>query len=63
LEQESCEADGNKAEFHGQPQVAYDEAPIGNYLELEGPEKWIDEVAARLGRSPQDYIMSTYLAL
>jgi adenylate cyclase class 2 len=56
-------AEGNKTDFHGQPQVAYDETPIGNYLELEGSEKWIDEVAARLGYSRQDYITSTYLAL
>ena len=56
-------AEGEKADLHGLPQVAYDETPIGNYLELEGPEKWIDEVAARLGYSPQDYITSTYLAL
>lgn len=45
------------------PLVAYDETPIGNYLELEGPEKWIDKVATRLGYLPQDYLTSTYLAL
>jgi adenylate cyclase class 2 len=56
-------AEGEKADFHGLPQVAYDETPIGNYLELEGPEKWIDAVATRLGYSPQDYITSNYLAL
>jgi adenylate cyclase class 2 len=56
------QTEGNKAD-HGLSQVAYDETPVGNYLELEGPEKWIDEVATRLGYSPQDYITSTYLAL
>ena len=56
-------AEGNKADFHGLPQVAHDETPIGNYLELEGPEKWIDQVATRLGYSRQDYISSSYLAL
>jgi len=56
-------AEGTRADFHGLPQVAYDETPIGNYLELEGPEKWIDEIAAQLGYSPQDYITSTYLEL
>jgi adenylate cyclase class 2 len=56
-------APGEKADLHGLPQVAYDETPIGDYLELEGPEKWIDAVATRLGYSPQDYIASTYLAL
>jgi len=54
---------GHRADSHELAQVAYDETPIGNYLELEGPEKWIDEVATRLGYSPQDYITSTYLAL
>ena len=56
-------AGGNRAGLHGSPLVAYDETPIGNYLELEGPEKWIDKVATRLGYSPRDYITSTYLAL
>ena len=56
-------AAGNRADFHGLPQVAYDETPVGNYLELEGPEMWIDKVATRLGYSPKDYITSTYLAL
>ena len=56
-------AEGNKTDLHGLPQVAYDETPIGNYLELEGPEKWIDEVATRLEYSRQDYITSSYLAL
>jgi adenylate cyclase class 2 len=56
-------AAGNRADSHELPLVAYDETPIGNYLELEGPDKWIDQVATRLGYSPQDYITSTYLAL
>jgi len=52
-----------QANFHGLPQVAYDETPIGSYLELEGPVRWIDRVASRLGYSPQDYITATYLGL
>jgi len=56
------QAEGNEAD-HGLPQVAYDETPIGNYLELEGPEEWIDAVATRLGYSRQDYIANNYLAL
>jgi hypothetical protein len=55
-------AEGSETD-HGLPQVAYDETPIGNYLELEGPRKWIDAVATRLGYSRRDYITSTYLAL
>jgi adenylate cyclase class 2 len=45
------------------PQAVFDETPIGNYLELEGPAKWIDRVASRLGFSPRDYITATYRAL
>ena len=56
-------AAGMRAPLHGSPQVAYDETPIGIYLELEGPAKWIDKVASRLGYSPRDYITATYLAL
>jgi len=56
-------AEGSRGGLHGLPQVAYDETPVGNYLELEGPEKWIDEVAAQLGYSPRNYIVSTYLEL
>ena len=59
----SIYAQANKADLHGLPQVAYDETPIGNYLELEGPEKWIDAVATWLGYSRQDYITSSYLTL
>jgi adenylate cyclase class 2 len=56
-------AASGKADSHELPQVAYDETPIGNYLELEGPEEWIDEVATGLGYSPQDYIARSYLTL
>jgi adenylate cyclase class 2 len=56
-------AEDTRVDLRGLPQVAYDETPIGNYLELEGPEKWIDEVATHLGYSPQEYITSTYLDL
>ena len=52
-----------QASFHAAPQAAFDETPIGNYLELEGPAKWIDRVASRLGYSPRDYITATYLSL
>lgn len=47
------------APFH----LFYDETPIGNYLELEGPERWIDRVARRLGYSGEDYITASYGAL
>src|SRR5581483_10787596 len=43
--------------------VALDETPIGDFLELEGPESWIDRTALRLGFGPKDYITSSYAAL
>jgi adenylate cyclase class 2 len=43
--------------------VALDETPIGAFLELEGPESWIDQAAHRLGFGPADYITSSYAAL
>ena len=47
----------------GQPQLVYDETPIGHYVELEGSEKWIDRVARRLGYEKHDYITASYAAL
>jgi adenylate cyclase class 2 len=49
--------------LHETPHAAYDETPIGDYLELEGPETWIDRVATQLGYAPLDYITNTYLDL
>jgi adenylate cyclase class 2 len=40
-----------------------DETPIGVFLELEGPEKWIDRTARRLGFSPSDYVTKSYGSL
>jgi adenylate cyclase class 2 len=45
------------------PQVVFDETPIGNYLELEGPQRWIDGVARQLGYSRRDYITDSYATL
>lgn len=45
------------------PQLVFDETPIGNFLELEGPKTWIDEVARELGYSRADYITESYAAL
>ena len=45
------------------PHLVFDETPIGNYIELEGPQRWIDEVARQLGYSRQDYIKESYAAL
>jgi adenylate cyclase class 2 len=49
---------------HGEPGVvALDETPIGFYMELEGPESWIDHTALRLGFAPRDYVVASYAAL
>jgi len=37
-----------------------DETPIGVYLELEGPGRWIDRTAKALGFSRDDYITASY---
>jgi adenylate cyclase class 2 len=43
--------------------VTIDETPIGVFLELEGPEDWIDSTAARLGFSSSQYSTASYAAL
>ncbi len=40
-----------------------DETPIGNFLELEGPPRWIDRVARGLGYRRKDYISASYATL
>lgn len=45
------------------PVVELDETPIGIYLELEGPPRWIDSVARELGYGPEDYVTASYAAL
>ncbi len=40
-----------------------DETPIGDYLELEGPKRWIDQVARSLGYRREDYITASYASL
>jgi adenylate cyclase class 2 len=43
--------------------VAIDETPIGTYVEIEGSAEAIDALAAALGRTPGDYITTSYRAL
>jgi adenylate cyclase, class 2 len=47
----------------GQGEIVYDETPIGNYLELEGPRRWIDRMARGLGFGPRNYVTLSYAAL
>ena len=39
------------------------QTPIGVFLELEGPESWIDQTARRLGFGPGDYVTCSNAAL
>jgi adenylate cyclase class 2 len=47
----------------GKGQVVVDETPIGNFCEIEGPSRWIDATAKKLGVSPADYITKNYATL
>ena len=49
---------------YGEPGlIAIDETPIGVYLELEGPQAWIDSTAARLGFPPERFLTVSYAGL
>jgi len=43
--------------------ITIDETPAGNFLEIEGPAAWIDEIALKLGYSPVEYITDSYASL
>lgn len=43
--------------------LEYDETPVGNFLELEGPRRWIDQMAAQLGYTSDHYITASYADL
>jgi adenylate cyclase class 2 len=40
--------------------IMVDETPIGDFMEIEGRGDWIDATAARLGFSPEDYVLESY---
>lgn len=44
----------------GEGNCVVDETPIGDFAELEGEPGWIDEVAAKLGVPPSDYMTLSY---
>src|ERR1700726_2927121 len=44
-------------------QVVVDQTPIGDFCEIEGPSRWIDATARKLGVSPADYITKNYATL
>jgi len=43
--------------------VVIDQTPIGNFGEIEGPSRWIDQTARKLALGPTDYITETYAGL
>jgi len=47
----------------GKGHVVIDETPIGNFCEIEGPSRWIDATAKKLGISDADYITKNYATL
>ena len=47
----------------GRGQVVVDQTPIGNFCEIEGPRRWIDATAKKLGVSTEDYITKNYATL
>jgi adenylate cyclase class 2 len=50
-------------EPRGKVHVALDETPIGNYVELEGPEDNIRSVASALGFDESEFLRDSYYAL
>ncbi|MGB8062015.1 MAG: class IV adenylate cyclase [Candidatus Sulfotelmatobacter sp.] len=47
----------------GKGQVVVDQTPIGNFCEIEGPPRWIDATAKKLGVTRDQYIMKNYATL
>ena len=47
----------------GRGHVVVDETPIGNFCEIEGPSRWIDATARKLGVNLVEYITKNYATL
>ena len=47
----------------GKGQVVVDETPIGDFCEIEGPPRWIDATANKLGVREADFITKNYAGL
>ncbi len=48
---------------HSTGRAMLDETPIGVFLELEGPPRWIDRAARALGFTEADYVTKSYADL
>jgi len=48
---------------NGQGHVVIDETPIGNFGEIEGPPRWIDQTAKALRIRREHYLTDTYAGL
>ncbi|MGA7171269.1 MAG: class IV adenylate cyclase, partial [Candidatus Sulfotelmatobacter sp.] len=44
-------------------QVVVDQTPIGDFCEIEGPSRWIDTTAKKLGVNQANYITNNYATL
>jgi adenylate cyclase, class 2 len=47
----------------GKGNVVVDETPIGDFAEIEGHSRWIDQTAKKLGVTSDQYIMKNYASL
>jgi adenylate cyclase, class 2 len=47
----------------GKGNVVVDQTPIGDFAEIEGPPRWIDQTAKKLGVKRNQYIMKNYATL
>jgi adenylate cyclase class 2 len=43
--------------------VALDETPVGTFVEIEGSERGIHDMAAALARTPDEYVLDSYRGL
>ena len=48
---------------HEDVTVAIDETPVGTFVEIEGSERGIQDMAAALARKPSDYLLDSYRGL
>ena len=48
---------------HEDVTIAIDETPVGTFVEIEGSERGIDDMAAALARNPADYVTDSYRGL